>query len=203
MRNASTTHRVTQVAHQLFTDEVHQTLIQFMEERAPLLPLEYENERFSRFMALNVPMFQDIHNQLVDFASDKFGEKVKPSYSFISMYDDKGICPLHIDRDPCVYTIDYLIRQDDPEPWPLYVGPQISDEERQHFYDIGASHPKDKRQIAQIKKSQTFTKIEFQPNDAVLYSGTHQWHYRDRIASGTADLVFFHFVPEAFSGSLV
>ena len=39
-------------------------------------------------------------------------------------------------------------------------------------------------------------------NDAVLYSGTHSWHYRSERLQGTADLVFFHFVPEDFDGPL-
>ena len=64
------------------------------------------------------------------------------------------------------------------------------------------AHPELDEDIARIKARETFAKVELRPNDAVLYSGTHQWHYRDRIPSGTADLAFFHFVPEAFSGSL-
>ena len=203
MRSSTQRRELTQVARQLFTDEVHQTLVQFMEERAQFLPLEYEGEKFSRFMAQNVGIFQHIHNQLVDFVSEQFGEAVKPSYSFLSMYDDNGICPLHIDRDQCLYTIDYLIRQDDPEPWPIYIGQPISDEERQDICDTGSATPEDEHHIFRIKEGQTFTKVELQPNDAVLYSGTHQWHYRDRINFGQADLAFFHFVPEAFSGALV
>jgi hypothetical protein len=173
-----------------------------MEERAQFLPLEYDGEKFSRFMAQNVGIFQHIHNQLADFVSEQFEEQVKPSYSFLSMYDNNGICPLHIDRDQCLYTIDYLIRQDDPEPWPIYIGQPISDEERQDICDTGLATPEDEHHIFRIKEGQTFTKVELQPNDAVLYSGTHQWHYRDRINFGQADLAFFHFVPKAFNGSL-
>jgi hypothetical protein len=203
MRSSTQRRELTQVARQLFTDQVHQTLVQFMQERAQFLPLEYEGEHFSRFMAQNVGIFQHIHNQLVDFASEQFGEEVKPSYSFLSMYDDNGICPLHIDRDQCLYTIDYLIRQDSPEPWPIYIGQPISDEERNEVALAGMAHPEDEHTIFRIKERQNFTKVELQPNDAVLYSGTHQWHYRDHIPSGTADLAFFHFVPEAFDGSLI
>lgn len=203
MRSPTQRKELTQVARELFPEEVHQTLVQFIEERAQFLPLEYDGEMFSRFMAQNVGIFQHIHNQLVDFVSEQFKERVKPSYSFLSMYDNNGICPLHIDREQCLYTVDYLIRQDDPKPWPIYIGQPISDEERQKICDAGAAQPEHKRDIAQLKASQTFTKVELQPNDAVLYSGTHQWHYRDCINFGTADLAFFHFVPEAFNGSLL
>lgn len=202
MRSPTKRRELTQVAHELFTDEVHQTLVQFMEERAQYLPLEYDGEMFSRLMAQNVGMFQHLHNQLVDFASEQFGEKVKPSYSFLSLYDNDGICPLHIDRDQCRFTIDYLIRQDRKEPWPIYIGELISDKERTEATETRMAHPETDEDIARVKAKQKFTTVEMQPNDAVLYSGTHQWHYRDRIPSGTADLAFFHFVPEAFDGPL-
>jgi hypothetical protein len=47
-----------------------------------------------------------------------------------------------------------------------------------------------------------WTTVNLMPNDAVCYSGTHSWHYRSQRLNGTADLVFFHFVPVDFAGSL-
>ena len=202
MWSATKTRELTQVAHQLFTEEVHQTLVEFVEQRTKFLPLVLDEDVFSRRCAHNVSIFQHLHNQLTDFASERFGEKVKPSYSFLSLYDNNGICPLHIDRDQCLYTIDYLIRQDRKEPWPIYIGEPMSDKDRADLGSKNLMYPKDDKDIERIKAKQKFTTVEMQPNDAVLYSGTHQWHYRDRIPSGTADLAFFHFVPEAFSGPL-
>ena len=202
MRRTTTTRRVTQVARQLFIDEIHQNLVRFVEERVQFLPLLHDQGDFSRRYGHNIDIFHHLHNQLTDFASEQFGEKVKPSYSFLSLYDNNGICPLHIDRDQCRYTIDYLIQQDRPEPWPIYIGQPISDKKRAQRVEAGTAHPETDEDIAQVKSNQKFTTVEMQPNDAVLYSGTHQWHYRDRIKSGTADLAFFHFVPEAFDGPL-
>ena len=202
MWSATKTRELTQVAHQLFTEEAHQTLVEFVEQRTKFLPLVLDEDVFSRRCAHNVSIFQHLHNQLTDFASEQFGEKVKPSYSFLSMYEDNGICPLHIDRDQCRYTIDYLIRQEQPEPWPIYIGEPMSDKDRADLGSTNLMYPTDDKDIERIKAAGTFTKVELHPNDAVLYSGTHQWHYRDRIPSGTSDLVFFHFVPEAFDGLL-
>lgn len=201
MRNESTTHRVTQVARELFTDEIHQSLVMFVEERVQFLPLVHQQE-FSRRCGHNVGIFQHLHNELTDFACEQFGEKVKPSYSFLSLYDNDGICPLHIDRDQCRFTIDYLIRQDRKEPWPIYIGELISDKERTEATETRMAHPETDEDIARVKSEQKFTPVGLHPNDAALYSGTHQWHYRDRIPSGAADLAFFHFVPEAFDGPL-
>ena len=45
--------------------------------------------------------------------------------------------------------------------------------------------------------------FDMQENDAVIYSGTQSPHYRNRIQEGNhCFLVFFHFVPIDFVGSL-
>ena len=190
----------------LFPDDIHQAICDFLDERVPLLslgvPLITENDQFIRREANNVPFFVGIHKQLAEFASDLFGEKVKPSYSFLSMYQDNGTCPLHIDRPQCRYTIDYLIRQDQAEPWPICIGGHMSDEQRQAFDEAGDGHPKTDEEIAARIEQENWHTVLLNPNDAVCYSGTHSWHYRPERLRGTADLVFFHFVPVAFDGPL-
>ena len=42
------------------------------------------------------------------------------------------------------------------------------------------------------------------PGDALLYSGTDHWHYREKIQENNfCDLAFFHFVPINFEGELL
>jgi len=156
---------------------------------------------FVRTYAHNVPFFVHIHQQLQSLASEIFNEPVKPSYCFLSMYKENGICPLHIDRPQCRYTIDYLIRQDQQEPWPIHISDPMSDEERTAIDDSGSGHPIGDEIDERIAKENWHT-VLLKPNDAVCYSGTHSWHYRSERLKGNADLIFFHFVPVAFDGPL-
>ena len=184
----------------LFTDEVHQKMIAYLDEQVPYLSVGLDNENFTRRYMHNNPFFMHVHGQLVDLVSEACGEKLKPSYSFLSMYDLDGTCPLHIDRPQCYRTLDYLIRQSPKKPWPIYVGDQMTDEERE---TIGQSaHPETPEEIHKVKTDTDWTEVGLLPNDALIYSGTHSWHYRDRLPKGTADLVFFHFVPEDFDDEL-
>ena len=188
---------------QLFDPTTHQAIIEFLDTRAKMIPMDVDDHTFFRTQAHNVPFFVAIHHQLTQVACDILGERVKPSYVFLSRYTDQGICPLHMDRHQCRYTLDYLIRQSSDKPWPIYVSDQMSDEARLALDDIpGAGHPETDEQIAQVKAEQTWHQIDMEPNDAVALSGSHSWHYRDRIPEGTADLLFFHFVPENFNGTL-
>lgn len=190
------------VARQLLDPIAHEALKAFVRERVPMMSLGVDHDTFVRRYAHNVPFLVGIHRQLTDYASEMFGEPLKPSYSFLSLYQHGGICPLHIDRPQCRFTIDYLIDQEQAEPWPIRIGEPMSDEQRAEFEADGASHPQTSEQIAERIAAETWSEVLLSPNDAVCYSGTHQWHYRPKRLSGTASLVFFHFVPVAFEGSL-
>lgn len=193
------------VVRDLFDTDTYKTIIQFMDNWLPTIPMLSDRhetdpyEKFGRRYRQNLPFFVSIHHQLTDYASDLFGEKVKPSYVFLSMYDKGGQCPLHIDRPQCRYTIDYLIRQEQKDPWPIAIGPQMVDEEKN---TIKVSHPKTVEERQSVIDSVDWTICNLNPNDAVCYSGTNAWHYRPTKSDGSADLVFFHFVPEKFNGPL-
>lgn len=189
------------VVRELFDTDTHKAICDFLDERVPLMSVGVDEGEFVRTYAHNVPFFVGIHRQLTEFASDLFGEAVKPSYVFLSMYQDNGTCPLHIDRPQCRYTIDYLIRQTQPEPWPICIGDHMTDEQRQAFDEAGEGHPKGDDIQARIEQENWHT-VLLNPNDAVCYSGTHSWHYRPERLRGTADLAFFHFVPVGFDGPL-
>lgn len=193
------------VVKDLFDTETHRTIVRYINEFVPLFPLAADRKdpdnssKFGRRYAHNLPFLVNIHHQLKQYASDLFGEKVKPSYVFLSMYDKGGRCPLHIDRPQCRYTIDYLIQQEASEPWPIHIGRQMTDKERD---SVEIQHPSIPEEIQSVIDSQDWTECLLSPNDATCYSGTNAWHYRPTASVGTADLAFFHFVPEKFNGPL-
>ena len=179
--------------------EVNRALRTYIEETVPFLTVGHDPDNFTRSYCHNPPLLVELHKQMASYMSELCGEALKPSYAFLSMYEIGGVCPLHIDRPQCYRTLDYLIRQDQTAPWPLYIGPVMSDADRWQATEQGFDDPST---VADIKARTNFTTVLLEPGDAVAYSGTHQWHYRDRLPSGTADLAFFHFVPEGFRGGL-
>ena len=190
---------------QLFTAENHQKIIQYLDEFAPYLPFADDHKQpqkidfFKRRFYHNLPFFVEIHKQLVDFASDIFDEKLKPSYSFLSLYEDGGRCPLHVDRPQCKYTIDYLIRQESDQSWPLKIAKAMPELVRQN---PEFKNPETDEEINCVIQTNKWFDFKLMPNDAVCYSGTNAWHYRPTTSVGTTDLVFFHFVTEGFDGPL-
>jgi hypothetical protein len=189
------------VVKQLFGEKTFAEILRYMDEVVPILPSAIDTQTFKRRARHNDPFFAHLHRQLSDFASEQFEVKLKPSYSFLSMYFEGGHCPLHIDRPQCFRTVDLLIRQTDDEPWPLQIGPPMTDDEVEMYERQEMGGPESHRPDGLAEQIAWQTAL-LEPNDAVLYSGTHQWHRRPTILSGSADLIFFHFVPEEFDGDL-
>lgn len=82
--------------------------------------IQEDREKFFRKAAHNPDLFRALHILMEKRANELFPEKVKPSYCFVSMYDDaRSICPLHTDRPQCKYTIDLCINQN--FVWPIYI----------------------------------------------------------------------------------
>lgn len=198
----------TTISRSLFDPVAHQAIIEWLDSRLDTLSLgvpllsdaDDDGMIFHRRYAHNPPYLVGIHRQLTDYASDLFGERLKPSYVFLSIYNERGICPLHVDRDQCYRTIDYLIDEDVDEPWPIHIGSMMNDDERAEV--MASNSAPTGRKATAIKRGTTFDECVISPNDAVCYSGTHQWHYRNQIVGRSARLAFFHFVPEGFDGPL-
>jgi hypothetical protein len=82
------------------------------------------DNKFNRWYWHNLPLLRRLHysSHLQRIAETIFPEPVKPSYVFLSLYGEGGICPLHTDRPQCKYTIDLCVSQ--RNPWPIFVSDQ-------------------------------------------------------------------------------
>lgn len=155
-----------------------------------------DSKLFNRLCAIDDPLSMKLHHTHAwEVARRVFPEELKPSYSFISLYEKEGVCPLHIDRPQCYYTIDVCINQ--AKPWPLYVNSQ----EKFLSYPIYLERQYETALVDEVKA--TSTEFLMNPGDAICYSGTHHPHWRNPIdADNFCDLIFFHFVKSSFDGVL-
>jgi hypothetical protein len=189
------------VIKELFSKDVHKEIISFVQNEVNTYPLDEDNSLFFRRCKQNIDFFVHIHEQLVDLASECFQVKLKPSYSFLSMYEDKGRCPLHLDRPPCYRTIDYLINSDSKDGWPINISHPWSDDKVKSF--LGKKSGLSKEEFDLRVENEIWESIILEENDAAGYSGTNSWHYRPTLSNGKSNLVFFHFVKEDYDGELL
>ena len=165
-----------------------------------LKPTDFELQevrQFRRFVVHDHPFIVGLQQQLVSLMSEVVGEPVEPNYNFLSLYSGQGVCPMHMDAPRAKWTLDLCL--DQSGPWPIY----ISEVQPWPGIDVDAPSPiwaSDDWQTA-IKQSQAlnFSSYTMSPGDAIVFSGSSQWHYRNAMRASSAnafcDLLFFHFIP--------
>jgi hypothetical protein len=154
----------------------------------------YEARRFGRFIVHDHPFFTELQQKAIPWVSEAVCEPVEAIYNFLSLYTSKGVCAVHLDAPEAKWTLDLCI--DQGAPWPIYFS------EVQTWPDPGGKDWKTGDWEDNIKKSRSlkFTPYTLQPGQAVIFSGSSQWHYRDPlpVASGKqfCNLLFLHFIPK-------
>jgi hypothetical protein len=154
----------------------------------------HEARRFGRFVVHDHPFFTELQQRTVPLVSEIVGEPVEARYNFLSLYTSKGVCEVHMDAPEAKWTLDLCI--DQGAPWPIFFS------DVQPWPDSVAEAWKNEGWENHIKQSRSleFTPYTLQPGQAVIFSGSSQWHYRDPMpAAGGKQfctLLFFHFIPK-------
>ena len=132
-----------------------------------------------RYHAHNDSVAQFFHFQLTKTVSIIVGQPVKPSYVYFASYQEGSSLEKHTDREQCQFSItmclDYSPEPIRQTPWPL-----------------------------QLHTARGLTTVCQSIGDGLVYLGCELPHSRGLIPSGhTSTSIFFHYVPQDFSGPLV
>lgn len=151
----------------------------------------HEIKTFGRWVVHDHPLLTELQAQMTALAEQAAGETLEPSYNFLSMYTQMGRCPMHQDSPWAKWTLDLCI--DQSEPWLIHFSQVRPWPEHESFPEAGWE--------AEVRNDpcNRFIAHTLMPGDAVLFSGSSQWHYRDPISvqgsKAFCNLLFFHFIP--------
>jgi hypothetical protein len=155
----------------------------------------HEMEKFGRIVVHDHEVFNQLQKTIVPLVSQLAGEALEPSYNFLSLYRRLGVCQPHIDAPTAKWTLDLCIDQSDV--WPIYVSQVVP------WPDNTSFTGNDWQGRIKGSPNLTFTTHGLTPGQAIWFSGSSQWHYRESLArisdNGFCNLLFFHFVPEGSS----
>lgn len=183
-----------QVLERTFSAE---TLDEIRRTAAALAPAQLEMHEarvFRRFVVHDHPFFNQLQQQAVELVSQLAGEPLEASYNFLSLYGPMGVCPLHLDAPMAKWTLDLCLAQS--APWPIHFGPVAPWPEPGDYGENWEQQVK--ATLAGLSTSHSLL-----PGQALLFSGSSQWHYRDLMPGHGpkrfCDLLFFHFIPRGTS----
>ncbi|APE27322.1 hypothetical protein [Aurantiacibacter gangjinensis] len=163
-------------------------LAQIVSAMPPSLLETHELSSFGRYVVHDHPPFSALQQELLPLVSDHAGMALEAGYNFLSLYGAEGRCPPHMDQPISMFTLDYCIDQDGE--WPIHFSQMVE------WPELGKDQALAIHEIASDERLQ-FQSVTLQPDDAVFFCGSSQWHYRDpKPASGHCHLLFFHYFPE-------
>ena len=132
-----------------------------------------------RYRAHNEPVARFFHHQIAATLSAVAGEPLKPSYVYLASYLAGAELKKHLDREQCEFSITFCL---DFSPEPELAAP----------WPISLDTPAGTVTVYQAL------------GDGLAYRGTRLPHYRSKLGQGhTSTSIFFHYVRQGFSGSLV
>ena len=146
-----------------------------------------ENQQFGRDVVWDHPFFLELQEQLRPRIEALVGRPLVSSYNFLSRYGASGKCDLHMDHPDAMFTFDYCIEQD--AVWPIYLSRVVE------WPTVEFARSFDREAII-ANPEYHFAEHLLRPNQALLFNGSSQWHYRrPKEAGGFCHLLFFHYIP--------
>ena len=153
---------------------------------------KHEFFSFGRLVVHDLSFFNDLQQSLTDLVSKAVKEPVEPYYNFLSLYNNFGLCQVHMDAPEAKWTLDCCIEQS--EPWPIYFS-QV-----QSWPEAFKSRDKNWQEQIINDPNNIFSAYSLEEREGLIFSGSSQWHYRERIPQTTqksfCHLVFFHYIPK-------
>ena len=150
-----------------------------------------EIKTFGRWIVRNHAVITGLQATMTALVSQLAGEEVEPLYNFLSMYTKLGHCPLHMDAPQAKWTLDICINQS--KPWDIHFSQILP------WPEQGVPE-KDWQKSILSDPANHFSTFALKPGEAILFSGSSQWHYRKPLPNrgGTAfcDLLFLHYIPK-------
>ena len=152
----------------------------------------WELKEFGRRVIWDHPFFLQLQRDLLPRMNELAGCPLVPGYNFLSLYAGEGVCRPHIDHPNSMYTLDYCIEQSDQ--WPIHFSKVVDWPTPDTMRKFSSDEIKNRADL-------NFRPYVLQPNQALFFNGSSQWHYRDSISpGGFCNLLFFHYFPAGTEG---
>ena len=163
-----------------------------------LNPAQFEKHevlQFGRVVVHDHPFFIDLQRSMVEAISNCVNEPVEPCYNFLCLYNNLGVCGMHLDAPSAKWTVDYCIEQS--AQWPIHLS-QV-----RPWPEDWATSGSNWETAVKNDPANRFEPQVLQAGHAIVFGGSSQWHYRERIEqnfkTNYCHLIFFHFIPEGTS----
>jgi len=115
------------------------------------------------------------------------GKKLWPTYSYLRVYDKGSDLKIHIDRPACEYSVALCLGSDPVDkPYEIFVGERDDNSDYKYYYEEDYSY----------QRVRIDHKYEMVPNNALIFKGRENIHWREVCTHDHFITVFLHYVDQ-------
>ena len=156
--------------------------------------MKYSNHKFDDFDFQSNSIISEHSDYLMETILDittpvienNLGKKLWPTYSYLRIYDKGSDLPVHKDRGSCEYTVALCLGCDPVDkPYEIFVGNDSQTSDYKYFDDHG-----------NYKRYEIKNKFSMMPNNALIFKGMENVHWRETCTHDHYVTVFLHYVDQ-------
>ena len=132
----------------------------------------------NRYKQNNEPFSRFLHYEILPLIERITGEKLRPTYTYLSSYVNDADLPAHTDRPDCEFTVSFLVNKD--HDWPIYAHKVKQPVKNKGRYDITPP------------KSECFS-LDCENNGFIIFCGTDHIHFRENYEGTFYDILLLHY----------
>ncbi len=132
------------------------------------------------------PAMETLMDMSTSVIEQNVGKKLWPTYSFFRIYDKGSDLRVHTDRPSCEYTVALCIGADPVDmPYEIFVGEEDETSDYKYFNK--------ENDYERYKINHKFSMV---PNNAVIFKGMDNIHWREYCKHDHFMTVFLHYVDQ-------
>lgn len=156
--------------------------------------IKYTNKSFEDFDSQSNSIISEHSDYLMETLLDISTSVIEkntlkslwPTYSFLRIYDRESDLPVHKDRGSCEYTLALCLGASPVDkPYEIFIGSEDNSSDYKYFDDEG-----------KYNRYKVEHKFSMLPNNAVLFKGMENVHWREKCTHDHYTTVFLHYVDQ-------
>jgi prolyl 4-hydroxylase len=134
----------------------------------------------NRYKVIDEIMTRLLHLEFLPLIEKIVGQKVRPTYTYLSAYLKGTKLPPHTDRADCEFTCSYIIGKPKDSAWNIYIHKKKQSVKHKGRYDFTPS------------KDECLA-VDCAENGLMIFNGTDHIHFREELEHDYYNVVLLHY----------
>ncbi len=176
------------VIEDVIISEIHKIINEYFKTNIKNGVYPFGDRQSKRYKLIDEIITRLLHLEFLPLIEKIVGQKMEPTYTYISAYTKGSDLPAHTDRPECEFTCSYILGKPPNSNWNIYIHKVKQPVKYKGRYakfengDPGYTPPKEECIV-----------VDCQENGLMIFNGTDHIHYREPLEDEYYNVVLLHY----------